>query len=112
MKRPMATLAVVVVLLSGCVMNTNVVIDSNPQGASVYVDHRLVGETPVTTRQSNAVWEDPGILLVMDGHRDVYGSLKKEIQATNLVVGLLLWAPSLLWAYGPEQYQYFDLIKE
>ena len=32
-----------------------------------------------------------------------------EVKTGNLIVGLLLFWPSLLWCYGPQEYQYHDL---
>lgn len=111
MKRVALSVLLTSVLLSSCVMNTLVTIESDPQGAEVYLDHRLIGETPVTMRMSNGLWEDPMVLLRKEGYRDAVTSLKKEIKVPNLVIGLFVW-PSLLWVYGPDAYQYYTLIEE
>ena len=101
-----------VAVTTGCVTHTNVTIDSEPQGAEVRLDNRKVGETPVTLQLSNALWEDPVVHLQADGYRDMYGSLDKEIKGVNLAVGFFLFPPSLLWCYGPDQYQHYDMIEE
>ena len=99
-------------VMTGCVMNSTVTIDSEPQGAEVRLDNRVVGTTPVTVRLSNALWENPVVRIRADGYRDIYGGLQMEIKGPNLIVGFLLFWPALLWSYGPDQYQYFDLIEE
>ena len=40
------------------------------------------------------------------------GEVRKELKGVNLIFGLILWWPSLLWVWGPSAYQYFDLIEE
>ena len=112
MRKAVVVLLLLGGLLSGCVMSTTVTIDSDPRGAEVYVDNRKIGQTPVTTRMSNGIWEDPSIRLEKEGYSAVYGSLNKDIKPVNLVVGLVLWWPSLLWVYGPESYQHFYLPAE
>jgi PEGA domain-containing protein len=107
-----AGIVLIIAFMGGCVMNSNVVIDSSPQGAEVRIDNQIVGETPVTTTLSNAIWENPQVRLSVDGYRDMYGGLRKEIKGVNLVVGIFLWFPSLLWCYGPDEYQWFDLYGE
>lgn len=111
MKRFLA-LAVAVIFLAGCVTNTMVTIETNPPEATVYVDHKEIGESPVTVQMSNAVWNDPDILIQLPGYKDLRTSVEKEIKVANLVSGLLLIWPAFLWVYGPEKYQYFDLIEE
>lgn len=98
-----------IILISGCVSSTLVTIDSNVDGAEVIIDGVPMGNTPIQAEFSNAVWEDPTILITKNGYFDSKQVFKKEVKSTNLVVGLILWWPSLLWCYGPSEYQYFDL---
>ena len=112
MKQIVLVTLAVGVLLSGCVMTSSVTFDSDPQGADVYVDHRLLGRTPVTISMSNAIWESATVMYRMDGYREARIPVDKEVKATNLVVGLILWWPSLLWVYGPSEYQYVTLIEQ
>lgn len=98
----------IVILLSGCVTNTMVTIESDPPGASVYVDGRPIGETPTRTRMSNAAWEDPIIKLEKEGYRTVVDDVDKEIKIVNGIVGLFLW-PAWLWVWGPDNIQYYYL---
>lgn len=61
---------------------------------------------------SNAIWEDPDIILRKEGYKDVRSVLRKEVKPVNLVCGLLFWWPSLLWYYGPKANQNFFLTPE
>ena len=101
-----------IVLFTSCVTRTIVVIDSNVEGAEVHLDYQKIGETPLTIELSNAIWEEYRIRLRADGYRELYGSLRKEIKTLNLISGILLIWPALLWVYGPEPYQYFDMTPE
>ncbi|WP_294428642.1 hypothetical protein [uncultured Treponema sp.] len=102
---------IILVFLSSCVTETSVYFtsDESADGATLYIDGRTYGTIPTQVRLSNAVWENPDILLKKEGYRDLHTDLKKEIKGVNLVCGLLLWWPSLLWVYGPKPFQYYNL---
>jgi hypothetical protein len=112
MKKIVLLLMICVVCFSGCVTHTNVLFKTENPGAKVYIDHVYIGETPVTKRISNAIWEDPDIMLKMEGYTNIRTGLDKEIKPVNLIFGLILWWPSLLWVYGPDPIQYYTLEKE
>ena len=113
MKFRTAAVLVLVVLMvtafTGCVSSSRVTIDSNVKGADVFVDGRNVGQTPVYLTMSNAIWDDPDILVKKDGYNERRTSVQREIKAPNLILGLLIWWPSLLWVSGPKEYQYIQL---
>ena len=94
---------------TSCVTSTRVRISSDIEGAEVYIDGEKVGTTPTQVKLSNAVWSSPDVILKKDGYKDLYTELKKEVKAVNLVFGILLWTPSLLWCYGPKQNQNYFL---
>lgn len=94
---------------SSCVTSTNVRFESDVEGATVLVDGEDIGTTPVQHKLSNAIWEDPDVVLKKDGYKDQTFSVKKEVKMVNLVCGLILWWPSLLWVYGPKKVQSFSL---
>lgn len=104
-------LVVVVITFPGCVTSTNVQFNADVEGADLYIDGERIGTTPMVHKMSNAVWEDPLIILKKDGYKELHAGIKKEIKAVNLICGLIIWWPSLLWVYGPKGYQYFDLIE-
>lgn len=102
----------VVSLFSGCVSTTNVRFNTNVSGAKITVDGKEIGTTPTQRKMSNAIWEDPDIVITKDGYKTLYVSEEKELKAVNLVCGLLIWWPSLLYVSGPKANQNFQLIPE
>lgn len=112
MKRLAVVTVVVLALASGCVMNTMVTFDSDPQGAEVYLDGKFIGETPARAKMSNLAWEESDVIMRAEGYRDAYMSVDKEIKSTNALFGFFLWMPSWLWAYGPEEHQFVILVEE
>lgn len=100
------------VSLAGCVSSTKVTFATDVDGAEVYVDGELVGTTPVQTKLSNAIWEDPDVLIRKDGYKDLHSSVNKELKTVNLVCGILLWWPSLLYVSGPKKTQNYILTPE
>jgi hypothetical protein len=112
MKKLALLTVVIVVLFSGCVMNTMVTFNSDPDGAEVYLDNKFIGETPTQAKMSNLVWEESDVRMRAEGYRDAHFRVEKEIKSTNALVGFFLWMPSWLWAYGPEEHQYATLVEE
>lgn len=112
MKKVISAFLILVILMSiisSCVTKTNVTFNTDVEGADVYVDGEYIGKTPITKKMSNAVWEDPDILIKKDGYQDMQLSVKKEVKTVNLVCGILLWWPSLLWVHGPKAQQHYLL---
>lgn len=99
-----------VIFCASCVTQTRVNFLTDVDGAEVYVDGEKIGTTPIQKKLSNAVWEDPDILIKKEGYKDLYTGLNKEIKGVNLVSGLLLWWPSLFWVYGPKKNQSYMLV--
>jgi hypothetical protein len=112
LKKTLILLIAASILASSCAMTTIVTIDTEPPKANVYIDNRDVGETPVSIQMSNAFWEEPDILIRKEGYRDLRTLPNKEIKVINLISGLLLIWPSLLWVWGPEENQVFTLIED
>lgn len=102
----------VVSLLSGCVSTTNVHFATNVSGAKITVDGKDIGTTPTEYKMSNAIWEDPDIVISKDGYKTINVSPEKELKTVNLVCGILLWWPSLLYVSGPKSNQNFELVPE
>ena len=111
MKRAFALVLAAAIFLSGCVTRTNVSFTTSEPGAEVYLDYELIGTTPLEHRISNGVWENPDVLIRKEGYEDINTRLDKELKAVNLVFGILLWFPSLLWVYGPENTQSYTLVE-
>lgn len=96
-------------MFSSCVSSTRVNFNTDVDGASVYVDGEEIGTTPAQIKLSNAIWENPDVVIKKDGYKDLYTDLNKEVKGVNLVCGLLLWWPSLLFVYGPKKSQHYML---
>ena len=112
MKRGILLVMACVVFASSCAMTSMVTINTSPNAALVFIDGQPVGESPVTVQMSNAFWDDPVVMVRKDGYRDLRTSVTKEVKMINLISGILLVWPSLLWVYGPEEYQHFMLTEE
>ena len=112
MSKKIIIIGLVTVLLSSCVTKSRVGFDSNVLGAELYIDGEYYGEIPTTVRLSNAAWKDPEVVLQKEGYRTLYTSLDREVKAVNLVFGVTIWWPSLLWMYGPDREQYYTMREE
>jgi hypothetical protein len=106
--KPFIALALTLALV-GC--TTLVQIESNPPGANVRLEGKDLGKTPLSVELSDAVWENYNVIFKMAGYRELRVKLAKEIKAGALIGGLFFAIP-LLWCYGPDENQYFDLQKE
>ena len=95
--------------LVSCVSSSYVTFNTDVDGADVYIDGELVGTTPTTVELSNAVWEDPDIVIRKTGYKDLRTSLTKEIKGPNVAFALLLNTWAWLWVYGPKENQNFIL---
>ena len=97
---------------AGCVSSSKVTFATDVEGAEVYVDGELIGNTPVTITLSNAVWKNPSITFKKDGYVTMDTYLQKEVKPANIVFGLCLNWPAFLWCYGPCEKQNFILPPE
>ena len=105
-------LAVMVMGVCGCVSSTNVTFNTETEGAEVYVDGELIGTTPATAKLSNAIWNDPDILIKQAGYKDLRTGVKKEVKGANVALGLTVNWAALLWVYGPKKVQNFVLTEK
>ena len=98
--------------LSGCVSNTSAIFKTNVDNVKVAVDGEGVGHTPTQATLGNALWDDPTVVLTKSGYKTNHVVIKKELKVINLVFGIILWWPSLLYVWGPAPVQYFEMIPE
>lgn len=103
-------LAALLFTTMGCVSSTNVTFYTDVEGAEVFVDGQSIGTTPITTSMSNAVWEDPEILIRKEGYKDLRTNVRKELKGPNVAFGVLLNTFAWLWCYGPKSAQNFMMI--
>ncbi|WP_147634705.1 PEGA domain-containing protein [Treponema pectinovorum] len=100
------------VMFASCVTSTRVQFNTDVEGATLYIDGEKIGTTPTQVKLSNGIWNDPDIILKKEGYQDLRTDLAKEVKGVNLVAGLLIWWPSLLWVYGPKKTQNYMLFPE
>jgi hypothetical protein len=84
------------VLLSSCASTT--LIQSNPQGANLYIDGEKVGRTPYSYTDTKIVGSATMIRLEKDGYETLNTSFSRNEQADAgaIIGGLLVWVP-FLW---------------
>lgn len=94
-------------LLASC--STLVRIDTpDAPGATVKLDGKVLGKTPLEKELSDAIWENYEVEIAKEGFKTYYGELEKELKVGTFIGGFLIW-PFWLWTYGPESYQQIDL---
>lgn len=103
------SIIIVLTIFTSCVTNSSVYFESNVDGVELVIDGESYGTTPTSVKMSNGIWEEPVVILKKEGYIDKRSSVKKQIKPVNLVCGVILWWPSLLWCYGPGDYQYFAM---
>lgn len=99
----------VIIMCTGCVSSTRVYFQTDVEGAEIYVDGQKIGNSPIEMKLSNAVWEDPDIVIKADGYKDLHTTITREPKVQNIISGCLLFWPAFLYCYGPKQNQYFML---
>ena len=110
-----AALLVAAGLSSGCATivsgtDQNVSFDSEPEGATVRVAGKVIGQTPVSTRLDKN--SDQTVSFEMDGYRTVSKSLTTKTDAWffgNIIIGGLFgsttdYASGAIHEYSPDQY--------
>jgi hypothetical protein len=111
MKKLRAVVAALLVLsIVGCTTLVN--IKTDPDGAKVYVNEEPVGQSPVAKEYSNFVGNQYYIRIVKEGYKPLAVEMRREVKAGNLIVGLFLFWPLLLWCYGPDAYYTYELQEE
>lgn len=109
--KKLISLLLLVILLASCATSTMVTFNSNVEGANVYVDDELVGQTPLELRMSNFVTDEPTVSVEKEGYKKSRKPISKEVKVGNFISGLFFWFP-YLWVYGPKEIQSFRLQEE
>lgn len=108
MKKLRAGLVVLLaVSILGC--STLVHIKTDPEGAKVYVNEQPVGNSPVAKEYSNFVGNQYHVRILKEGYKPIETELQREVKVGNLIAGLIIVWPLLLWCYGPDEYYSFEL---
>ena len=100
--RNFALLVVGLITLASCASTT--IINSVPQGATVYINQSRVGTTPYTYSDTKILGSVTPITLKLDGYEDFHVMLTRNerVDAGAIVGGLFCWVP-FLWTmqYDP-----------
>jgi hypothetical protein len=106
--KSLALMTIVMLLISSC--STMVRIDTpDVRGATVRLDGEKLGTAPIEKKLSNGIWNQYDVVIEKDGYRTYRAPLRKEVKVGNLIGGILLFWPGLLWVYGPQASQTIEL---
>jgi hypothetical protein len=109
MSKVVALFLVAIMFLTSCA--TLVRIETNVPDATVKLDGQVIGKTPLETKLSDGIWEKYYVVIEKPGYSVLRSSLRREFKVGTFIGGLFIW-PLLLWTYGPEPYQNFEIQKE
>jgi hypothetical protein len=109
MKRVMCLVIAVCIILMGC--STFVSIRTSPDDAKIKVNGQIVGKGQVDAALSNFDFSDYNVEISKPGYQTLNTSLQKEFKVGAFILGLFLW-PELLFVYGPNSNQVFELEKD
>ena len=100
--KKLISLTIASLFLFGC---ATTVIKTKPSGAKVYMDGKLLGETPCTYSNAGAVGSSKIVTLKMEGYKDNVGQIKKDHPSwPKIIAGAVVAWPLLIWAadFPPE----------
>lgn len=103
------SLAVLVSFASGCASST--IINSNPSGASVYLNGEKVGTTPYTMTDNKIIGTTTTVRLTKAGCEDFNTviSRSEEFDAAPVILGFCLGIWPWLWAMKYKPSRSYDL---
>lgn len=96
-------------VMSGCTSST--VINSNPQGATLFVNGERVGTTPYTYSDAAIVASTREVRLELDGYETFRGKFQRtgEANVPAIIGGIFLLVP-FLWVLNYEDQYTFELV--
>lgn len=114
MKKLLATLTglllVVGFILSTSSCASTTIINSNPQGAKVYMNQSFVGTTPYTHTDTKIVGSTTSVKLTKEGYEDFNTVLSRneQVDAGAIVGGVFALIP-FLWVMGYDPVHTYEL---
>jgi hypothetical protein len=104
MRKPIA-LSMVFFFLFGCASTT--LIKSNPPGAKLSLDGKVVGETPHFYTDKAVAGTMKTVTLKKEGYKDFNGYIKREKLSVPILIGGILLIVPLVWVLEyPTQYDF------
>jgi hypothetical protein len=111
----------IAIMLAGCQTTTKVNINANVPGASVVVNGRMIGNTPIQqVKIKNSSGRSYQVIIEKEGYETFRGNLATETKTANavavgagyvfswLLLPMFLYI-NALWIEGPQPDQYFIL---
>jgi uncharacterized protein YcfL len=117
----LVSVLLIAIMLAGCQTTTKVNINTNVPGASVVVNGRMIGDTPIQqVKIKNSSGKGYQVIIEKEGYETFQGRLTTETKSANVVaVGIgyaFCWLIlpmflyiNALWVEGPQPDQYFML---
>jgi hypothetical protein len=105
-----------ILLITGCATlftgtSDDIYINSNPQGAEIFIDGLKVGKTPATVTVKRPGFSDKEVVLKLDGYERRIFILKKSFNAVailnlgSLVGWIIDFATGSIFKYDPKSYE-------
>jgi hypothetical protein len=115
------SLLLITIMLAGCRTTSMVNINTNVPDATVVVDGKVIGNTPIhQVKMKNSSGRTYLVIIEKEGYETYRGVLSTETKTANttavvvgyvlsfLILPMLLWVNGL-WISGPQEDQYFVL---
>jgi len=100
---------VLAALVTGCSSTT--VIDSQPKGASVYLNGEKVGVTPYTYTDTKMIGSTNFVLLKKDGYQDFTAAFgRNETANPGAIVGGVFVLVPFLWAMDYKPIHSYEMV--
>jgi len=106
--RALSIFCAALMFLSSCASTT--LIQSEPNGANLYLDGMKVGETPYTHSDTKIVGATTTIKMKKEGYKDLDAimSRNEKLLVGALIGGLFVWIP-FLWIMGYDENRTYEL---
>ena len=110
MKKFFSVIILISIVCLSCT-STDVKIKTVPkEGYETYYNEHYIGRTPCGVEASNFIFKSHHLMLKSADNKVVYdGKMEDEFKWINCCVFSWLYGVSLLWAYGPKEFQVIDV---
>jgi hypothetical protein len=92
--------------------SSTVKINSDPQGATVYIDGEKKGVTPYEHTDTKTIFSTTSVTLKKDGYDDLHGTLTKDKFSVGPCIGGFFLLVPFLWIMEYPAEKNFELSKK
>ncbi len=110
MKKASSLFLILIFFIVSC--SSTVKINSDPQGAAVYIDGEKKGVTPYEHTDTKTIFTTTDLTLKKDGYEDLKATLKKDKFAVGPCIGGVFLLFPFLWVMEYPAEKNFELSKE